>query len=254
MWDWFIDFLAWVLQVLADFCGDWGLAVVLMTVIIRLLLIPLTVKSLRSNAQMQAMQPRMQEIQTLYADDPERQQEELRKIYLEHKVNPLGGCLPLLLQMPVFFALFSVLRDRIPETAHFYGILDSLSQSVSGSIASIGWAASWVFILLDVLFGVLTLVPMLLQQRNQADPTQQKTGLIMGIIMAAMMVWFGWNCPAGVLLYYDTSAIWQVVQQIFITQRVQDQIKAEEEAKQIPMAVTVNVERRVRKKRQHKKS
>ncbi len=254
MWDWFIDFLAWVLQVLADFCGDWGLAVVLLTVIIRLLLFPLTVKSLRSNAQMQAIQPRMKEIQTLYADDPERQQEELRKIYTERSVNPLGGCLPLILQMPVFFALFSVLRDRIPETAHFYGILDSLAQSVSGSIASVGWLESWVFILMDIGFGLLTFLPMLLQMRNQDDSTQRNTQLIMGLVMAGMMIWFGWNCPAGVLLYYDTSAIWQVVQQVFITNKVQEQARAEAEEHLQPMAVQVNVERRVRKKRQHKKS
>ncbi len=252
MWDWFIDFLAWVLQLLADFCGDWGLAVILLTVIVRLLLMPLTVKSLRSNAQMQAMQPRIQQIQEMYADDPQRQQEEMRNIYLETKTNPLGGCLPLILQMPIFFALFSVLRDRIPETAHFYGILDSLSQSVSGSIASIGIAASWVFILLDILFGVLTFVPMLMQQRNM-EGQQKTTSLIMGVVMAGMMMWFGWGVPAGVLLYYDTSAIWQVVQQVFITNRVTEEAKAEQEAKMQPVAVKVNVERRVRKKRQHKK-
>ncbi len=252
MWDWFIDFLAWVLRILADFCGDWGLAVILLTVIVRLLLMPLTVKSLRSNAQMQAMQPRIQQIQEMYADDPQRQQEEMRNIYLETKTNPLGGCLPLILQMPIFFALFSVLRDRIPETAHFYGILDSLSQSVSGSIASVGIAASWVFILLDVLFGVLTFVPMLMQQRNM-EGQQKTTSLIMGVVMGGMMMWFGWGVPAGVLLYYDTSAIWQVVQQIFITNRVTEQAKAEQEAKMQPVAVKVNVERRVRKKRQHKK-
>ncbi len=252
MWDWFIDFLAWVLQVLADFCGDWGLAVILLTFIVRLLLMPLTVRSLRSNAKMQAMQPRIQQIQEMYANDPQRQQEELRNIYLQTKVNPLGGCLPLILQMPIFFALFSVLRDRIPETAHFYGILDSLSQSVSGSIASVGIAASWVFILLDILFGLLTLLPMLLQSKN-VEGAQRTSQLIMGVVMAGMMLWFGWNVPAGVLLYYDTSAIWQVVQQLFITNRVNEQAKAEAEAQTVPMAVQVNVERRVRKKRQHKK-
>lgn len=254
MWDWFIDFLSMVLTGLADFCGDWGLAIILLTFIIRVLLIPLSVRSLRSNARMQAVQPRMQEIQTRYADDPMRQSEELRKIYSENKVNPLGGCLPLILQMPVFFALFSVLRDHVPAEAHFYGILDSLSQSVSGSIAAVGWAASWVFIVLDLLFGLLTLIPMLMQQRNSDNDQQRTTSLIMGVVMAGMMIFFGWNVPVGVLLYYNTSAVWQVVQQIFITNRVRDEIKRETEAREQPMAVKVDVERRVRKKRQHKKS
>lgn len=253
MWEWFIGFLTSILQGLADFCGDWGLAIILLTVIIRLLLTPLTIKSTKSSAQMQLLQPKMQEIQETYADDPMRQQEELRKIYSEHKFNPLGGCLPLILQMPVFFALFQVLKD-VPSTAHFYGILDSLSQSVSGSIAAVGLGGSWVFIILDILFGVLTLIPMMLNLQQSNNAQQRSQTMIMGVVMAAMMIWVGWGVPVGVLLYYNTSALWGVVQQQFITKRLMDRFKRQEEERMKKAPVQVNVVRKEKKQRQHKKS
>ena len=97
MWDWFIWFLKSVLEFFANTFGDWGLAVIILTVIIRLALTPLTIKSTKSSAKMQALQPKLQEIQELYADDPQKQTEELQKFYSENKFNPLGGCLPVLI-------------------------------------------------------------------------------------------------------------------------------------------------------------
>ena len=119
MWDGIIYIIAQVLTFIANFVGDWGLAIIVLTAIIRILLTPLTVSSTRSTAKMQVLQPKMMEIQTRYADDPQRMNEEMQKFYSENKFNPLGGCLPTLIQMPVFFALFSVLRYQIPEGAHF---------------------------------------------------------------------------------------------------------------------------------------
>ena len=115
MWDWFINFLTAVLAGIEGFVGDWGLAVIILTVIVRLILTPLMAHSTRSTARMQVMQPKLQEIQERYADDPTRQAEELRKVYAEMKFNPLGGCLPIFLQMPIFFGLFSVVRAVLPR-------------------------------------------------------------------------------------------------------------------------------------------
>ena len=130
MWDWFINFLTAVLAGIEGFVGDWGLAVIILTVIIRLILTPLMAHSTKSTARMQVMQPKLQEIQERYADNPERQAEEMRKIYADMKFNPLGGCLPIFLQMPVFFGLFTVAR-QVPADASFFGILPSISLSVS---------------------------------------------------------------------------------------------------------------------------
>ena len=151
MWDWFINFLTAVLAGIEGFVGDWGLAVIILTVIIRLILTPLMAHSTKSTARMQVMQPKLQEIQERYADNPERQAEELRKVYAEMKFNPLGGCLPIFLQMPVFFGLFTVAK-QVPADASFFGILPSISLSVSQVIEASGWMAAAPYILFDVLF------------------------------------------------------------------------------------------------------
>ncbi|WP_028263603.1 YidC/Oxa1 family membrane protein insertase [Atopobium fossor] len=252
MWDWFINFLYQILAFLAGLVGDWGLAIIVLTFTIRLILTPLTLRSTKSSARMQALQPKIKELQERYADNPQRMNEEMQKFYSENKFNPVGGCLPLLLQMPVFFALFSVLQGKLPAEAHFYGILDSLSQSVSGALALNGIAGAWVFILLDVAFGLLTFVPMYLNSANSSEEQRSQT-LIMGVVMAAMMMWFGWSVPVGVLLYYDTSAAWGVVQQLFITNKVMESVR-QKEAERTANQVIVDVVRKEKKARPHKKN
>lgn len=252
MWDWFINFLTAVLAGIQGVVGDWGLAVIVLTIIIRLLLTPLQTKSVKSTARMQVMQPKLQEIQERYADDPTRQQEEVMKVYSEMKVNPVMGCLPIFLQMPVFFALFTVIKN-VPADACFYSILPSISNSVSGVIAESGVVVAIPYIIFDVLFSVLTFVPMVLNAQNQAEE-MKKQSLTMGAVMAVMMGWFGWTCPAAVLLYYVTSSIWQVVQQQLVTKKVMEKARAEAEAEQKNKPVEVDVVRKEKKPRPHKKS
>lgn len=251
MWDWFINFLTAVLAGIEGFVGDWGLAVIILTVIIRLILTPLMAHSTKSTARMQVMQPKLQEIQERYADNPERQAEEMRKIYADMKFNPLGGCLPIFLQMPVFFGLFTVAR-QVPADASFFGILPSISLSVSQVIEASGWVAAAPYILFDVLFGVLTFVPMVINVSAQAEAQRSQT-MTMGAVMAVMMLFFGWSVPAAVLLYYVTSSLWQVIQQKVITQRVMEKAKAEAEAEAAGRPIEVDVVRKEKKARPHKK-
>lgn len=251
MWDWFINFLTAVLAGIEGFVGDWGLAVIILTVIIRLILTPLMAHSTKSTARMQVMQPKLQEIQERYADNPERQAEEMRKIYADMKFNPLGGCLPIFLQMPVFFGLFTVAR-QVPADASFFGILPSISLSVSQVIEASGWVAAAPYILFDVLFGVLTFVPMVINVSTQAEAQRSQT-MTMGAVMAVMMLFFGWSVPAAVLLYYVTSSLWQVIQQKVITQRVMEKAKAEAEDEAASRPIEVDVVRKEKKARPHKK-
>lgn len=260
MWEAFTNLLTTILENLYGLCGDWGLAIIVLTLIIRLLIMPLMTKSTKSSAKMQVLQPQMQELQERYRDDPERLNAEMRKFYAENNFNPMGGCLPILLQMPVFFALFSVIRNveaiaaNSGSTASFYNIVPNLSVGPAQIIAESGFGAAAVYIFLDVLFGVLTLIPMLLNTSMAQDENQQRTSRIMGIIMAVWMVWIGWNLPSGVLLYYNTSALWQVAQQQFVTKRVMADAKAEAEARLANAPVKVDVERREQKKRPRKKA
>ena len=254
LWDWFVGFLTQVLTLLADGVGDWGLAIIILTAIIRLALTPLTVSSTRSMAKMQVLQPKMTEIQERYADDPQRMNEEMQRFYSENKFNPLGGCLPIIIQMPVFFALFNVLQHQIPADAHFYGVFTSLADSPATAVSTLGWAAAWAYLLFDVAFGVLTLVPMLLNNNMQSGSQQASMTKTMGIVMAVMMMWFGWGAPIGVVLYYVTSSAWGVVQQVFITRKVLDKAKRDEEERMKNQPVVVDVVRKERKSRPRKKA
>lgn len=117
MWQALLDALGSALAVFYDFLPSYGVAIILLTVAVRLLMLPLTIKQTRSMHEMQKIQPQLKAIQQKYKGNRQKISEETMKLYKEHRVNPLGGCLPLLLQLPVFFALFSVLRASIPAVA-----------------------------------------------------------------------------------------------------------------------------------------
>lgn len=256
MWDWIVTILFQILKLIQGFAVDWGLSIIILVVIIRLILTPLMLKSSRATARMQVLQPKLMELQERYADDPQRQAEEMQKFYSENKFNPLGGCLPLLIQMPILLALFTLLRN-LPTyfegaSFSFYGILPDLTTTPGAEWAN-GVAAAIPYLISLVLFAVLTLIPTLYQSRNQTGQQAQSMRM-MSVVMAIMMLWLGWNLPAGVLLYYDVSTMWQVVQQVFITRRVMEKAKAEEEERLANAPIEVDVVRRERKARPHKKN
>ena len=257
MWDWIVKILFQVLAVIQSFAGDWGLSIIILVVIIRLLLTPLMIKSTKSTARMQVLQPKLMEIQQRYADDPQRQAEEMQKFYSENKFNPLGGCLPLLIQMPILIALFTLLRSidtYFPEAKaqgfSFFNILPNLMTSPAQAFSE-GFASALPYVFALLLFAVLTLIPQLYMSRNQTG-SQAQSMKMMSVVMAFMMLFIGWGLPSGVLLYYDVSSAWQVVQQIFVTQKVIEKAKADEEARQANAPIEVDVVRRERKQRPRK--
>ena len=255
MWDWIVNILFEILRLIQSFAVDWGLSIVILVLIVRLLLTPLMIKSTKSTARMQVLQPKLQEIQDRYADDPQRMNEEMQKFYSENKFSPLGGCLPLLIQMPILIALFTLLsnlQNYFGGTSFsFFNILPDLTATPAGTMAE-GIAVALPYLISLVLFAVLTLIPQLYMSRNQTG-AQASTMRTTSVVMAVMMLFIGWGLPAGVLLYYDVSTAWQVVQQIFITQRVMEKAKADEEERLKNAPIEVDVVRRERKVRPHKK-
>jgi YidC/Oxa1 family membrane protein insertase len=234
---------------------DWGLAIILITILFRILIYPITRKQFKSTYQMQKMQPLIAEIKAKYANDQQRQQEEMMKIYQEAKFNPLSGCLPMLLQMPIFLALFWVLQklpDYIaasgrPETAlpaTFYSVIPDLSVSPSTVFAAEGVFAVIPYVLLVLLFGVSMLIPLLINK------SRERQTLIMTAVMAVVMLWFGWSAPAGVLLYWDVSSLIGVGQQA-VSRRLLEKKDSEKEAVEIK-PVKVEVERKTKKARPKK--
>jgi YidC/Oxa1 family membrane protein insertase len=204
---------------------------------------------------MQKLQPRMAEIKEKYAGDPQRQQEETAKLYQEAKINPVAGCLPLILQMPIFIALYGVLQ-RLPEfiansgryadapTATFYNLIPDLSLSPSMVFDPQNIFAVVPYIVLVLLFGVSMLIPVLLNK------TRERQMMITTGVMAVMMIFFGWNAPAGVLLYWDASSLIGVAQQT-LSRKFMEKKDAETEAVEIK-PVKVEVERKTKKARPKK--
>ncbi|AEB07896.1 membrane protein insertase, YidC/Oxa1 family [Coriobacterium glomerans PW2] len=260
MWDWIVNILFQILKFIQSLAGDWGLSVIILTLIVRLVLAPVLLKSTKSTARMQVYQPKMEEIKQKYADDPQRQQQEIQKFYAENHFNPLGGCMPLLLQMPIMIALFTLLKslptyfpDFDKGSFSFYNLLPDLTTSPSASFAQGGASGAAPYLVILVLFGLLSLIPQLYMAKNQTG-SQAQSMKMMSVVMAVVMLWFGWALPAGVLLYYDVSSAWQTVQQIFVTQKILERTKAEEEQRLANAPIEVDVVRREHKVRPKKKN
>ena len=255
MWDGILNGCAAALYELAKLVGDWGLAIIIVTLIIRLLLFPIQRKQLKSSFQMQQVQPRMQEIQKLYAGDQVKIQQEMQKLYQETGFNPLAGCLPMLIQMPIFIILFQVLRDKIGQYAggelsvSFYNILPNLTQTVPDAFNQ-DIVYSIPYIIMMVLFIGLSVTPMILQMKQNPQNRSQMT-MMMGI-MGIMFTWMAFISPAGVMLYWALSSGFALAQQL-ITQRVLKKEAAEREEAAPAKPIKVNVERREKKKRPTKK-
>jgi YidC/Oxa1 family membrane protein insertase len=201
----------------------WGWAIILLTIAVRVFLLPLAVKQTRSQRAMQRLQPEMKKIQTKYKAErglmrtnPEKyreqrakQQEAMMALYKEHNVNPAAGCLPLVAQMPIFFALFSVLRDtgRLPELgeASFYFVRD-----LAATVTQVGAPAY----LLVLLMGATTFVSSRQMMANTAAVGQQQAQQKMMLYaMPLILVFFSLNLYIGVLLYWITTNVWTIAQQ-----------------------------------------
>ena len=258
VWEAILWAIAWVVEKFYFLAHDWGLAIILFTIVFRLLLMPLMLSQTRSSHQMQKVQPKLKEIQARWSNDPVRMQEETQKLYADAKFNPLASCVPMLIQMPIFIALFQVLRniqDWLPAyvgTFRFYDIVPSLTATPA-EVMEQGLVPFIPYGVLIIIFVGATFLPMLLQQRNNQDQQQKNQMYMMSIIMGVMMLFVSWSSPAGVLLFWGVSGIIAVAtQQIYMSYLKKKD--AEEVAEQIEVApVQVEVERKPRKKRPKKK-
>ena len=200
----------WLLAVLHSFVPNYGWSIILLTILVRVAMAPLTVKQMRSMERMRRIQPMVKEIQEKHADDRQKQSEAMMSLYRQEKVNPLGGCLPMFLQLPVFVGLFYALRSSIQlRHAPFFGWIDDLS------------APDLLFTIPGVDFPVRVLpllmgASMFVQQKLtpvQTDPAQARMMLIM---MPGMMTVVSYSFPSGLVLYWMMSNVLAIAHQLFI--------------------------------------
>lgn len=191
-----------VLKFFYSFVGNYGVAIILLTVIIKLIFWPLTQKSYGSMKAMQKLQPEMQKIREKYKNDKERLNREMMELYKTHRVNPLGGCLPMVIQIPVFFALYRVLLGSIElRHAHFAFWLTDLS-------------AKDPYYITPLIMGVT----MFVQQRmtpSTMDPTQAKIFLLMPVVFTFLFL----NFPSGLVIYWLVNNLLTILQQYFINRK-----------------------------------
>ncbi|MCP4923900.1 MAG: membrane protein insertase YidC [bacterium] len=210
--------LFYVLQYFNDVLGSFALAILLLTVIVKILFFPLANKSYRSMAKMKALSPQMEKIKARYGDDKVKMQQEIMALYKKSKVNPASGCLPMLLQLPIFFALYKVLIVSIEmRQAPFYGWISDLSVPDPLNIFTLFGLIPWdppSFLVLGI-WPLIMGGTMLLQQKLNpppSDPAQAKAFMFMPIIFTFLFARF----PAGLVIYWTWSNILSIAQQWFI--------------------------------------
>lgn len=201
-----------VLTFLYGLTGNYGWAIIMITAVIQVLVLPLTLKSLKSTAAMKRVQPFIKEIQSKYKDDPKKLQSEMINIYRTQKVNPLGGCLPMLLQLPIFWAFFAMLRNAY-ELRSASWILWIKDLSAADHFMTVG---SFSVHLLPLIMGF----GMFLQQKMTAvtsDPAQKRIMYIMPLLFTFMF----WSFPSGLVIYWITNSAISMIEQYFVLKKMQ---------------------------------
>jgi len=210
---WF-DFLArpalWLLKFLYSYTGNYGIAIILVTVLQKIAFHPLTHKSMKSMQAMQAIQPKVQAIQERYKNNPQKKQEETMALYRKHGVNPMGGCLPMLVQIPIFIALYNALSSSVEMwQARFLWIRD-LTQP--DSLLGITVWGGYPLNLLALLMGV----SMWFQQKMTPTAGDPRQAQIMLWTMPIIFTFMFWSFPSGLVLYWFVNNLLQVGQQWLI--------------------------------------
>ncbi|WP_340619962.1 membrane protein insertase YidC [Xenorhabdus siamensis] len=197
-WLWFISQpLFKLLKFLHEFIGNWGFSIIAITFIVRGIMYPLTKAQYTSMAKMRLLQPKITAMRERYGDDRQRMSQEMMALYKTEKVNPLGGCLPLLIQMPIFLALYYMLMGSVElRHAPFMGWIKDLS-------------AQDPYYILPLLMGVTMFVIQKLSPTTVTDPMQQKIMTYMPVVFTIFFLWF----PSGLVLYYIVSNLVTIIQQ-----------------------------------------
>jgi YidC/Oxa1 family membrane protein insertase len=249
--------IGWLLAIFYSFIPNLGVAIILLTCTVMLVLFPLTAKQARSMIAMQRVQPEIKKIQAKYKDDKQKQNEEVMRFYQENKINPLSGCFPLLMQMPIFFALFGLLHhtaSRIPKTGKFnqlytdicphataanhyacphpqglkfLGMDLSVSAAHAGSVTSgfLGTLPYFLMVGLVILTGWYQARQTMARQNQagaNASPMANQAQMI-GKVMPIAFGLISLNFASGLVVYFVTSNSWRIGQQQLVLNKIYDQ-------------------------------
>src|SRR3954467_347691 len=192
---------------LGDFTGSWGWSIILLTFTVRIVILPLTFKGVKSMQRLQQLQPEIKQIQQRYKGDKQRMNQEVMAFYQREKVNPLGSCLPLALQLPFFLALFQLLRSssfkaEIADNPGF-GPIPNLAEKISHDPVLLG-SLIVLYVGTQLAASAVTAI--------SADPTQRRIMLAMPFVFTFFII----NFQAGLIVYWITTNVWTIGQQLLV--------------------------------------
>ncbi|WP_181295993.1 membrane protein insertase YidC [Pseudomonas sp. Q2-TVG4-2] len=207
---WFIaQPIFWLLENIHALLGNWGWSIIVLTIVIKLAFFPLSAASYKSMARMRAVSPKMQALKEQFGDDRQKMSQAMMELYKKEKINPLGGCLPILVQMPVFLALYWVLLESVEmrQAPWMFWITDLSIKDP--------------FFILPIIMGVTMFIQ---QQLNPTppDPMQAKVMKLLPVIFTFFFLWF----PAGLVLYWVVNNVLSIGQQWYITRKIERQTAA----------------------------
>ena len=205
--------------------GNYGLSIIVFTIIVKLILMPLTVKQTKSTFAMSEINPKVKEIQAKYKNKPEKQNEEISKLYKESGINPLSGCLPILIQMPIMMGLFYVFKDPVT-----HGVFAS-----KAAMAAANGNFLWIKALSkpDYILAVFSGVSAYLMQKVMTPKDQIEGPMkMMSWLLAGMSLYWGFVLPAALTLYWGVSSIFSVFQYYLITRPLKSKLEQEKADKE----------------------
>lgn len=182
---------------------SYGLSIILFTAIIKILLLPINIKQTKSQAKMQEIQPAMQELQKKYKNDPQKQQQELSKLYKEAGANPLGGCLPLLIQMPIFFAMYAIIKNLNLKEVH---------EGFTFLVPNLNATNNYVLAILSAVMSYLSMAIMM----PKGDNAQAKTANTTNMVMTVFSGFITLSVPSALGVYWVSNSFFQVLQTLFM--------------------------------------
>jgi YidC/Oxa1 family membrane protein insertase len=235
IWNTFVTFLQNILLTFYHATGNAGVAIILFTVVARLIILPLTLKSLQSTRKMQELQPQIKELQRTYGKDPQKLQQETMKLYREYKVNPAGGCLPMILQFPIFIGVYQAVIGLTPSSVAGHVVQTMINVMTRNGLPvanlaeeltqhTLGGGFLWLtdlgkvdpYYILPVLSVIFQLIVQLMAMPRVQDAQQKMMSQSM-LVLPLMFGYIGFTFPSGAVLYWVVGSILSMIQQYVIS-------------------------------------
>lgn len=220
MWHHIVYVFSWLIQYIYGLTAvihipNYGLAIILMTLLIKVLLFPLTNMQMKSMRAMQEFQPQLKVLQDQYKDDPKNLQSQIMKLYEENGINPLSGCLPMLVQMPILIAFYQAMSQIHYANSAHAGFL------FINNLSNVGYQEGLYGLILPLLSAITTYYQQKISTVDTADPTQKAMLLTMPLFIG----WMAYKFQAGLALYWVTMNLFGIIQQLWINKHYELQLK-----------------------------